>query len=49
MYLEEYTVGLEWKTEPVTISREELLDFTMRLLGPHREKNLSLKIFQIFL
>ena len=34
MYLEEYTIGMEWKTEPVTISREELLDFTMKY-DPH--------------
>lgn len=30
MYLEDYTIGMEWKTESVTISREELLDFTMK-------------------
>lgn len=34
MYLEDYTIGTEWKTEPVSISREELLDFTMKY-DPH--------------
>ncbi|MBR2463776.1 MAG: MaoC family dehydratase N-terminal domain-containing protein [Spirochaetaceae bacterium] len=34
MYLEDYTIGMEWKTEPVTIGREELVDFTMRY-DPH--------------
>ena len=34
MYLEDYTIGMEWKTEPVTIGREELVDFTMKY-DPH--------------
>ena len=34
MYLEDYTSGMEWKTEPVTIGREELVDFTMKY-DPH--------------
>lgn len=34
MFLEDYTIGMEWKTEAVAISRAELLDFTMRY-DPH--------------
>lgn len=34
MYLEDYTIGMEWKTEPVAIGREELVDFTMKY-DPH--------------
>lgn len=34
MYLEDYPIDMEWKTEPVTIGREELVDFTMKY-DPH--------------